>query len=632
MIWSRFAVLAAALLLAACRREGADTVVRLKLPEDAHVSIVVENSSGKKVRELLVDQPLGKGPHSLAWDGKDDAGTLVAPGRYRWRGAFHRGIAAKLRGWACAGLAPAWTNADAVNPRRGGAPTAVAADAERVYLAWDNGNIRSCDLNYRAGWSAELGEGRSCAALAVDQGIVFALARREGAVAKDEIVRFDARSGAPVPWPTKPVLAITDLWPADSQTKTARADSMCVRAGHLYLTFTNEQFIAVIDARSGAYLQTVVGPVPAFIDATPTKTESPDRPGELIDADFVVVALQGGVLGKVLFAHDPLWVMTSDMQPLDSGERITALTLLGDGAKHHRHSVFVGLDAPFRQVQRRSVLDTQGFEWSAGSSGGRPTSGPWNPEAMGPIRGVALDAEGRLWVAEGDAVPPRFSVWSTDGNEGRIIREIFGPLPEAQFGVALLPDDPDVLIGAGCEWRIDPKTGEARCLGVITQETMVAAEFAKDEDGKLELHITKSNDELRIVERRGEGDYVPQSKTSEIASSPETTAISGQARMAAGIVTFAAEGIVPWTAMLDGKLQLARLFADGSPSPNPPAVTPGADISRAAPPRSGTIMQGAGGRVYAAAAGNALWSFEITGLDTVRSLPGGELTVSSAAP
>lgn len=606
-------------------------MVRCKLPEDTHVSIVIEDTAGKPVRNLMIDHPLGKGPQSLPWDGKDDAGTLVAPGRYRWRGAFHRGLGAKLRGWACAGLAPAWPSTDDLSFRPGSAPAAVATNADRIYLAWENGNVRSCDLQFRPGWSVELGGERSCVALAVDGNIVFALARGEGAADADTIVRFDARSGAPVPWPKSPALAITTLWPADSPSKISRADSMCVRAGLLYLTFTDEQFIAVIDARSGAYLQTVVGPVPAFIDATPTKTGSPDRPGELIAADFVVVALQGGVLGKVLFAHDPLWVMTSDMQALDSGERITALTLLGDGAKHHRHSVFVGLDAPFRQVQRRSVLDTQGFEWSAGAGGGRAPTGPWNAEALGPIRGVALDAEGRLWVAEGDSVPPRFSVWNTEGNEGRVIQEIFGPLPEAQIGVAMLPDDPDVFVGGGCEWRLDPKTGEARCLGVITQETVVAAEFAKGTDGKVELRVTNANDELRVFERRGEGDYVPRSATSEIAGSSETSIVSGRAQTAAGSVTFAAGGIVPWTVLLDGKLPLARLFTGDTESPAP-AIVPGADVSKAAPPRSGAITQGTDGRVYGVAANNALWNFEIIGLESVRALPGGELTISPITP
>ena len=40
---------------------------------------------------------------------------------------------------------------------------------------------------------------------------------------------------------------------------------------------------------------------------------------------------------------------------------------------------------------------------------------------------AAFDADGRLWVAEGDAIPKRISVWTTDAAEGRLDREFFAP-------------------------------------------------------------------------------------------------------------------------------------------------------------------------------------------------------------
>jgi hypothetical protein len=85
--------------------------------------------------------------------------------------------------------------------------------------------------------------------------------------------------------------------------------------------------------------------------------------------------------------------------------------------------------------------------------------------------------------------------------------------------------------------------------------------------------------------------------------------------------------------MLEGKLPLGRLFADGSHPPETPlAITPGTDLSHAPPPRAGAITQAPDGRVYAAATGHALWNLEITGLAAVRALPGGELTIKSTTP
>src|SRR5258708_36863749 len=99
--------------------------------------------------------------------------------------------------------------------------------------------------------------------------------------------------------------------------------------------------MAGLDAKTGAYLQTVVGAPPGGVDAVPTKTDLPDKPGVLVAADFAVTALHGGVLGRLLLNHDPLWIVASDLTPLEREERITALSLIGDGAKFHRHDVFI---------------------------------------------------------------------------------------------------------------------------------------------------------------------------------------------------------------------------------------------------------------------------------------------------
>ena len=622
---ARAIAFAALLFAAGCRREDAGTTIRFTLGEDARVFVSIENSEGKIVRELAAGDRLPRGRQTLLWDGLDDGGVPVPPGRYRWRGTTHRGLGIKLRGWACAGPAPSWPAATGKSASDlPVAPSAVAADDERIYLAWTNGQIMACDLDFHRVWSATVGDDRACAALAVDGGGVFALARSIGTAAGDEIVRFSARDGAPAPWPDAARLSILKLWAADSQSNPSRADGLCVRAGRIYLTFTQEQFLAVLDAQSGAYLQTVVGPAPHLIDATPTKAPSPDRPGELMDADFAVVALRGGALGKVLFAHDPLWVMNSDLQPLESDERISALLLLGDGAKAHRHSVFVGLAAPFHQVQRRSVLDTTGFEWIAGRGGGRAAAGPWEPEALGPVRGVALDAKSRLWVAEGDDVPPRFSVWSTDGNQGRLVREIFGPPGDAQSGAAVLPDDPNLFVGAGCEWRLDPATGEARCLGVIAREAIQSAVFTNARDGAPCLLAKMGNGDIRLFERRGDGDYTPRGDASGLGGNFDSPGVPGRAVTPAGILTFDDDQF----AWLDGKLRLGRWPSRTAPARDA-ELMPGkrGGASQTPPDRLRSLTQGADGKIYGAATGGGVWNLQITGTEALRLLPGGTLAV-----
>ncbi len=487
--------------------------MRFQTERPGLVSIHVYRADGSLARRLVASKKLSPGAHEIAWDGRADDGSEVAPGDYTWRGLFHEGIGLKLRGWVGSGGATPWPTEDGKGDWGGevGVPSAVATDADKVYLGWslaERGKaILACDLEGRVQWShrrAEMGSG--CKALAVDDGLLYVLGGLAGPDAEGGAVyRLNAKDGKPVPWPDGQLdLKIAAFWPADAKTKPETADAMAVRHDRIYLSFTSSEFLTVLDAKTGAYLQTVVGAPPGPIDIAPTKTDLPDAPGKLVDADFAVIALRGGVLGKVLFAHDPLWVITSELSPIERNVRINALTVIGDGAKFHQHTAFVGLDAPFHQVQARPLLDMEGFTWVAGKPGGRPPVGPWQPDALREIRAVAVDAAGQLWVAEGDAYPKRFSVWDTTGQQGRLLREFFGP---ATGGSAINPLDPDLMIAQNCEWRLDPQSGSVRCLGVVTREPIGAARFGVGENGNAYLVASPKPGVANIFERRGDGDY-----------------------------------------------------------------------------------------------------------------------------
>jgi hypothetical protein len=381
-------------------------------------------------------------------------------------------------------------------------------------LAEQGKALVACDLEGHTRWRHRREEGASgCKALAVDEGVVYVLGGLAGVDAEGgSIYKLSAKDGKPVPWPSGALdLKIASLWPTDAKTKPDKADSMAVRHGHIYLTFTNSEFLAVLNAKTGAYLQTVVGAPPGMIDVVATQIELPDAPGKLVDADFAVISLGGGVLGKVLFAHDPLWVVTSELSPLEREVKITALSVLGDSAMFHRHEAFVGLGAPFHQVQARPLLDTEGDTWFAGRPGGRPLLGPWVPDALRAISGVALAADGKVWVAEGDAFPKRFSVWDTSGQQGKLVREFFGPSDGNACGGAINPVNPNLMFAQGCEWRIDPNTGRANCLGVVTREPVKVAKYGVGENGRAYLVTLHREREfpsaVSIFERLGDGDY-----------------------------------------------------------------------------------------------------------------------------
>ena len=58
------------------------TTIRYGLPEASPVSLVIYNVLGRKVATLEASAEKAPGYHAVVWDGRSDAGTLVASGVY----------------------------------------------------------------------------------------------------------------------------------------------------------------------------------------------------------------------------------------------------------------------------------------------------------------------------------------------------------------------------------------------------------------------------------------------------------------------------------------------------------------------------------------------------------------------
>jgi hypothetical protein len=62
------------------------------LPEDARVTLAINDSTGKRVRNLTPALSRSKGHNEEHWDGLDDDGKPVPPGEYNYVGIFHQPI------------------------------------------------------------------------------------------------------------------------------------------------------------------------------------------------------------------------------------------------------------------------------------------------------------------------------------------------------------------------------------------------------------------------------------------------------------------------------------------------------------------------------------------------------------
>ncbi|MBI2192474.1 MAG: hypothetical protein HYU36_10875 [Planctomycetes bacterium] len=69
------------------RSEGAHPpiLVDYEIPEDGLAAMVIDDSRGRRVRNLFALENRSAGRHRAAWDAKDMEGAYVSPGNYRWR-------------------------------------------------------------------------------------------------------------------------------------------------------------------------------------------------------------------------------------------------------------------------------------------------------------------------------------------------------------------------------------------------------------------------------------------------------------------------------------------------------------------------------------------------------------------
>ena len=188
-------------------------------------------------------------------------------------------------------------------------------------------------------------------------------------------------------------------------------------------------------------------------------------PGKLVplgDGSFYMLQERSKV---VLFNAE-----TGEVQPIVTGLRNPgAIAVDQDG------EIYVAVEIPREECPTEEasnlilVYSPDGkLLRTIGSPRGNPHTGPWDPAGMSRIWGLCVDPRGRLWAAEVNTIPKRFAVW--DAKTGKHVRDLIGPTHYGASGGTICPADPDVLVGEGCEFRIDPQTGHAALTGVVTTE------------------------------------------------------------------------------------------------------------------------------------------------------------------
>ena len=486
--------------------------LRFTMPFDGYVSLNLFAPDGTVVRQLLTCGFFAKGEHEVEWDGLTTPywrtpGEPVAPGEYSWKAIAHPGIGLRLRGWACNGGSAPWDSSPTSNwGGDHGVPSACTTDGEKVYLGWTGAEagkaLLACDLQGKVQWKHTNGGIGGAEVVAVDGGIVYV---NDGGKL---IYRLDAKTGNYVSWQgtDSPQLPIGDIWQKNATTAGKnlpnRIEGLDARGGKIFISCAAANgpgYLAVLDGATGAVQKLIDIEQPGFIRAVSDDVVYVVRNQQ----DVVAVNPQSGAVKPVVTGLDGATGVNADAEG----------------------RLYVSVR---RKVQQVLVFTADGKPAGAiGRAGGRPAVGPFVQDGVLNPAGLVVDRDGKLWVAEGNQTPPRFSVWQAragaERKEGEFLKEFFGPTHYGASGGAINPRDPFVMAGEGCEWRIDPQNGRGECLGTFEEKLHSAAVYAEGSNGRLYLVTAKAGNHdfikrLVIHERLGDGKFA---RRGTIAADPK---------------------------------------------------------------------------------------------------------------
>ena len=109
---------------------------------------------------------------------------------------------------------------------------------------------------------------------------------------------------------------------------------------------------------------------------------------------------------------------------------------------------------------------------------GLPKAGAYDPLHMNNPRGLSIDSNQHLWVAEEDFQPKRVSVWSLDG---KLLKAFYGP-SEYGGGGSLDSRDRSLFYYHGMEFKLDWQTGANSLEAVLYRAAKDAPSLPRSSD------------------------------------------------------------------------------------------------------------------------------------------------------
>lgn len=434
---------AGAILSLASAADHPPIPITFTLDRAAHVTLVIEDAAGKRVRNLIAETPFAVGEHTVWWDGLDETpgnfrgpiydlqGRPVTPGRYQVRGlvrdaltlrheftVYHAGQPPWRVGkeggageWLADHSAPSavlYVPAEGDQPAQMLIGSQVAEQGDGlVWTSLDGRKLRGAH-GVGGAWTGAHFLARDDGAKAVPGVYAYAASTWK---AHDE-TKMDLRLLALQRNGTMPTL-VSYQFPRD---KAQEVHGWDIEYNHLGGIAARDGVVLVGFQRSGTLL------VVDTAQRKPLTTLTlPDVRGMTFDDQGRLLALSGT---RLLRAPAIDWRTATALpafaplveQGLDDPRQLVVgpdqRIYLTDRGRSHCVKVFTADGAFVRTIGKPGV----------------PATGPYDPERMQNPQGLGFAGDGKLWVAEEDHAPKRVSVWDANG---KLHAAFYGP---AKYG------------------------------------------------------------------------------------------------------------------------------------------------------------------------------------------------------
>ena len=411
------------------------------VPEAGKLSVNIVGENGEVIRDIAGGMEVQPGKATVYWDGHDQWGFALKPGKYHWGAYLSHGLKARLVGFVGSSGNPPYPTEDVTSGWGGdeGLPSVVAADESGIYFGWHAAEaqrqIVKIDYEGTTLWRKSpfvLGAGKLLALtsngkylFAVYGGVSPRLTRLSAATGLFVLFGNEAGKGGTVPIMdgTTPVKPPADSLPVQGGyngmgSKSSPLDGtepeclgIAATETEVFAAIYSKNIIQVLDVETGQPTRTLDCPAPRGLTL--------DAQGNLYAVSFGVnqpaqIVRFKGVTG----AATPM-ITSGLVAPYGVAvDRAGQITVTDEG-KSQQVKTF----SPDGKLVR-----------TLGKEGGRPWAGTYDPTSYRDPSVIVADNKGGLVLAE-TSIPKIFN--RIEASSGKTISRWFG---WPNYGVANFGD------------------------------------------------------------------------------------------------------------------------------------------------------------------------------------------------